>query len=338
MSTRDPNDDLEVDDGGFCLSTSAAVQKLRGDLERVASFAVPVLCRGENGAGREAIARYLHKLSPWASGPFHVVNCAAETGDVLEAKIFGTLSRDPDRPSSSKSGLINLSTNGTLVIDEVTELPASLQARLVDLIEERQQRLGFVKRNPAMAPTRIVAATDVQLNSAVAEQRFREDLYYYLSAVVVHVPPLRDRTEDIPFLLRRSIARESRMLGVLEPSIPIEVLRWATAYHWPGNLTELHSFAKRYIVLGSDAVEHDASESRVEAPNEGIHQFPGSRRSTGDADRTAIAMALEQTNWNRKAAAGLLQVSYKSLLTKMRKHGFNNSTSGGPSAALPKTS
>jgi DNA-binding NtrC family response regulator len=323
-----PGDVAEFGDGGFFVAASPAMRKLRADLERVAKIDVPVLCLGESGTGKEVAAKWLHRFSAKANQVFLKVNCAAVPAELLESELFGYERGAFTGAVRAKPGKFELCHNGTLFLDEIAEMPAALQAKLLHVIQDQEfVRLGGCHR--VKVAVRVIAATNVQIRQALAEKRFREDLYYRLSVFVFEIPPLRERTEDIPILLRRYLALHARTLGLPERELSNELWQRCLRYEWPGNVRQLENFAKRYLLLGEEAAEFEKSEALPETESPAIREgsAPGDlkahvREMRDGAEASAISKALEQTNWNRKAAADLLSISYKSLLLKIRQHGL----------------
>jgi transcriptional regulator with PAS, ATPase and Fis domain len=319
------------------------MRKLRADLERVAGIDVPVLCLGESGTGKEVAARWLHRFSPRASQAFLKVNCAAVPAELLESELFGYERGAFTGAVRSKPGKFELCHNGTLFLDEIAEMPAALQAKLLHVIQDQEfVRLGGCHR--VKVSVRVIAATNVKIRQALADKRFREDLYYRLSVFVFEIPPLRERAEDIPILLRRYLAQHARALGLPERALSHELWQRCLRYEWPGNVRQLENFVKRYLLMGEEAADLDRADGLPEfgtviiresdAPPDLRAHIRGMRDG---AEASAISKALTQTRWNRKAAADLLNISYKSLLLKIRQHGLDRraKTSNGRAAGAP---
>jgi DNA-binding NtrC family response regulator len=309
-----PGDVLEFDDGSFFVVASPAMQKLHADLERVAGIDVPVLFLGESGAGKEVAARWLHRTSARSRQVLLKVNCAAVPAELLESELFGYERGAFTGAVRAKPGKFEICNRGTLFLDELAEMPAAVQAKLLHVVQDQEfVRLGGCRR--LKVSVRVIAATNVDIHEAIAEKRFREDLYYRLGAFVFEIPPLRTRREDIPILLRRYMARHAHTLGIPERVLSAGLWRQCLRYEWPGNVRQLENFAKRYLLFGEEAANLDAAEPWQRREN----------REPGEAEAAAISSALDQTNWNRKEAADLLGVSYKSLLLKIRRHGLDRS-------------
>jgi two-component system, NtrC family, response regulator AtoC len=328
-----PGEVEELADDVFFVAASPAMRKLRSEAALVANVDIPVLMLGESGTGKEVMARLIHKLSPRAHRTFLKVNCAAVPADLLESELFGYEAGAFTGANHPKPGKFELCNKGTILLDEIGEMPTSLQAKLLHILQDGQfSRLG--SRSVIKADVRILAATNVNIPEALASKRLREDLYYRLNAFTLHVPPLRERKEEIPLLLKHFMARLSERYA--RPPLPIspEMLEACLAYAWPGNLRELSNFVKRYLVLGDEKLA--IQELRPQGDSHGAQFSPAAptsgngsgglkslaRNAKDEAEAEAIAKALEETNWNRKQAAALLKISYKALLYKIRQYGI----------------
>lgn len=335
------SDEVEsVGEDEFFLSASLVMQKLRAQAELLAQADVPVLILGEPGSGKRTVARLIHKLSIHSGFPFLRVNCAAIPGELLDAELFGKGHVSSDGAAHNPGKLL-LGERGTLLLEEITEMPFSTQARLLQVLQDRHFfRPGEEK--PVQVDVRILATSSAKLDEAVEEKRLREDLYYRLSAFTVHVPPLRKRKEEIKMLLHYTMHKLARHYGLPSNEFSQAALDACMNYSWPGNLQELESFVKRYMVAGDDELTFGKSEfpSIGDSGNGHSHalRMPvellsktettsthGSLKSLiqsvkSEAERNAIAAALEKTGWNRKAAARLLRVSYRTLLYKIDQY------------------
>src|SRR6516165_7602175 len=212
---------------------------------------VPVLIVGESGAGKEVVAHLIHKLSPRADRTFLKVNCAALPADLLESELFGYEPGAFTGATRSKPGKFEQGDKGTFLLDEIGEMPPILQAKLLHVLQDQQfSRLG--SRSMVTVDVRILAATNVDIQQAIAAKKIREDLYYRLNAFTVHVPPLRERREEIPLLIRHFMGlfatRYARAPLPVSPTLVTACLH----YFWPGNLRELENFVKRYLILGDE--------------------------------------------------------------------------------------
>ncbi len=332
----------------FFVSASAITQKLRTQAELLAEADVPVLILGEQGSGKETVARLIHKLSVRSGFAFLKVNCADMPGDLLEAELFGNERMSSASPSRvGGPGKIVRAEKGTIFLDEITEMPYALQTRLMQVLQDAVlPRSGNEKG--ASVGVRILAATSASLDRALAEKKLREDLYYRLSAFTVHVPALRQRRSEIPVLLQHSMHQLARHYALPTREFSPSVLGACQNYSWPGNLTELERFVKRYLVAGDTEFTFNelrsngangangTKEKQVAGaanpmnahPRMDVEAEPSDRASLKsliqsvkwEAERNAIGTALQKTGWNRKAAARLLQVSYRTLLYKIDQY------------------
>ncbi len=332
----------------FFVSASPITQKLRAQAELLGEADVPVLILGEAGSGKDTVAKLIHKLSVRSGFQFLKVNCADMPGDLLEAELFGS-----ERASSSGRntvGKIERAEKGTIFLDEIAEMPISLQTRLMQILQDKVlHKPGSDRAVPV--DVRILAATSVGIDRALAERKLREDLYYRLSAFTVQVPPLRQRKSEITILLHHSMHQLARHYGLPPREFSPAVLNACEQYAWPGNLKELENFVKRYLVAGDAELVFGDLQAHLGARTNGGHVNGPSEQTVADADtsngeqnhsgskslksliqnvkweaeRNAIASALQKTGWNRKAAARLLQVSYRTLLYKIEQYHMSSS-------------
>src|SRR5882672_9387306 len=332
-----PGEVEDLNDDTFFVAASASMRKIRSQAALVANVDIPVLMLGESGTGKEVMARLIHKLSPRAHRTFLKVNCAAVPADLLESELFGYEAGAFTGANHPKPGKFELCNKGTILLDEIGEMPPLLQAKLLHVLQDQQfSRLG--SRSVVKVDVRILAATNINIPEALANKRLREDLYYRLNAFTLSLPPLRERKEEIPILLKHFMARMSELYA--RPPLPLtaNMLQACQDYSWPGNLRELNNFIKRYLVLGDEKLAiqelqprddgHGVRPETAHAPAEPGGGLKSVARSAKDeAEAEAIRQALDQTNWNRKQAAALLQISYKALLYKIRQYGIAQSKS-----------
>jgi transcriptional regulator with PAS, ATPase and Fis domain len=309
------------------------MKKIRSQAALVANVDIPVLLLGESGTGKEVLARLVHKLSPRAHRTFLKVNCAAVPADLLESELFGYEAGAFTGATHPKPGKFELCNKGTILLDEIGEMPPLLQAKLLHVLQDQQfSRLG--SRSVIKVDVRILAATNINIPEALATKRLREDLYYRLNAFTLNLPPLRERKEEIPILLKHFMTRMSERYA--RPPLPLSptLLAACLEYPWPGNLRELSNFVKRYLILGDEKLAIAELNPKNDMGG-GQRNDPGARNDTNagglkslarsakdEAEAAAITEALEQTNWNRKQAAVLLKISYKALLYKIRQYGI----------------
>jgi two-component system response regulator AtoC len=340
----------------FFVSASPTMRKLRAQAELLAQVSAPVFILGELGSGKELAARLIHKLSVRGGFRFLKLDCSTLPGDALEIELFGMANGS----GRIKPGKLELCHRGTLMLDEITEMPLSLQAKLLHVLQDGYfVRLGSDRR--VEVDVRILAASRINIHQALSGRKLREDLYYRLSSFTVHVPALRQRKEEIPLLLSRFMNQLARRYSLPSRIFSSNALQACQQHSWPGNLSELEKFVKRYLVMGDggpglqslgrdgemtfwDAYlpsstgqrnwERRGSEFREAAIEAGEPEAsaltPSGLKSSGlkslvqsvkgEAERNAIAGALEQAGWNRKAAARLLKVSYRTLLYKIEQY------------------
>lgn len=309
------------------VAASAAMHRVRSKASLIAEHEIPVLLLGESGTGKEVLALLIHKLSRRAERPFLKVNCAALPSDLLESELFGYEPGAFTGATKAKPGKFELCNGGTILLDEIGEMAPALQAKLLHVLQDHEiSRLGG--RFPMKVDVRVLAATNVNINEAIASKKFREDLYYRLNAFTLQLPALRDRQEEVPVLLEHFMAQMAKAFGRPPLTFSDRLLRACTAYPWPGNVRELQNFVKRYLIFASEETALSDLQA-IDAPPvvNGDDEAPSALKSVarsakGDAEARVIARALEQTNWHRGKAANLLQISYKALLYKIRQYGL----------------
>jgi transcriptional regulator with PAS, ATPase and Fis domain len=261
------------------------------------------------------------------------VNCAALPGELLESELFGYEAGAFTGAVRAKPGQFELCNKGTLLLDEIGELPPGLQAKLLHVLQGGQfSRLGG--RSLIEVDVRIVAATNVDVPQALANKQLRQDLYYRLSALTIHLPPLRERPEEIPVFLRYFMQRLAAQLGCVAKPYPDRVLDACIRYAWPGNVRELENFVKRFLILGDEnlvpAIAQKTEGPKTSNLRDGEVLSPGMpdsvwslRAVKAEAEKDAILAALEQTRWRRKDAAIKLRISLKALYNKLRLYGID---------------
>jgi two-component system response regulator AtoC len=323
----------------FFLSVSPAMQQLRAQAELLAQADVPVLILGEPGSGKGTVARLIHQRSVYSGFKFLRVNCAEMPADLLEIELFGK-ENGSWNGSAKALGKLEIGQKGTILLDEITQMPLALQSRILKVLQDKR----FVRTGdatPVEVDVRILAASSDKLDHALAEKRLNTDLYYRLSAFTVNVPPLRHRKEEIKILLRYSMHKVAKYYGLPARDFTLSAMEACLNHSWPGNLKELETFVKRYLIAGDEELIRDEAETssgssqrspapalasaheEVEAPGAGL--IPKSLKSMiqsvrWETERNAIAAALEKTGWNRKAAARLLGVSYRTILYKIEQY------------------
>ena len=331
------NLDARVADVQF-IAGSPEMRKIYRQIELLADMNMPVLITGESGTGKHTVARLLHQLSNRAPFPFCAVTCTGVPAEVLDQVLFGVAG------DTSTPGKIGLCAQGTLYLDEITELPLSLQGRLLQFLTA-EQSIHPNTPNPEVAVRILASAVDGEVARIIRERRVRDDFYYRLNAFTIELPPLRERKEDIPTLLTSFMNRLSAFHH--RPSLPFSRGAIATCVHyfWPGNLREMENFVRRYLFVGSEANalstfrgvaefyrSQRASEAAVSVPLQpnakaGTGLKSLIRNLKGETEVSAIRNALRQTNWNRRQAARLLNISYRGILYKIREYGLQPSFS-----------
>jgi DNA-binding NtrC family response regulator len=305
------------------VGTSAAAMALREAIRRVAPSQAKVLIRGENGTGKELVARAIHDASPRARGPFIKVNCAAIPRDLVESELFGHERGAFTGATATRKGKFELADSGTLFLDEVGDMSAEAQAKLLRALETGEaERVGGAR--PIRFDVRAIAATNKDLEAEIAAGRFREDLYYRLSVVPVVVPPLRERPDDIPLLAEHFLARaaaDNRRPPIRLGASAVAGLR---AYEWPGNIRELRNLMERIAIM-SDAEELDGEVLASYLPEAAVPGEAGEAGLRGRieaAERVVLLEELEAAGWNVSAAAKRLGIDRASLHRKMKRHGI----------------
>ncbi|MBZ0266869.1 sigma-54 dependent transcriptional regulator, partial [bacterium] len=289
---------------------------------KVASGNATVLILGESGTGKELVARAIHQLSPRRDHSFVAVNCPSIPRDLLESELFGYEKGAFTGADAVKQGRLELADGGTLFLDELGDLPFAAQAKLLRVLQERTfERLGGLET--LSVDVRILAATSVDLAAAVAERRFREDLYYRLNVVPIVMPALRDRPEDVPALVEHFLTQyaiEGRAVRYVTP----EAMRRLAGYPWPGNVRELEN-AIQYAVnlMEGDTVRPTDLPRAIRSWSDAAARGGGSLQSEMDrVERDLIVRALEDAGWNRSEAARRLGTTESKIRQRMKKHGI----------------
>jgi two-component system response regulator AtoC len=315
-------------DDSYFVASSPAMRRIRAEVAQVARVDVPVLMLGESGTGKEVVARLLHKMSVRAHRTFLKVNCAAVPADLLESELFGYEPGAFTGATRSKPGKFELCNKGTILLDEIGEMPPLLQAKLLHVLQDQTfSRLGG--RTTIEVDVRILAATNIDVQQALQQKKLREDLYYRLNAFTIQLPPLRDRKEEVPLLLKHFMNRVAERYGRPPLSFSPLLMDACMKYSWPGNVRELENFVKRYLILSDEGqVIRELNPKLPGGDNKPQDGTNGGglkslvRSLKDEAEAEAIARTLEQTNWNRKEAARILNISYKALLYKTRQYGI----------------
>jgi two-component system response regulator AtoC len=365
-----------------CWSSGKAMQPVMTMVDRVADNDISVLLRGESGVGKEVIAREIHRRSPRRGHPFVKVNCAALPADLLESELFGHERGAFTGAASTRVGKFEFAQHGTIMLDEIGEMPLALQAKILHVLQDREfTKLG--SNRTVEVDVRVIAATNRDLELMMRQGTFREDLYYRLQVIEVHIPPLRERREEVPQLLEFFLLKFASVYH-RPPLRPSLVLQEALlAYDWPGNIRELENMMKRLVVLQDEnlilaelgrlrvaranaeaeqpsAAPHVSASAPIPPPRPALPPLPMptaampapvaaapaespmtlppmgadgvnlqelARHAAMGAEKEAIQHALERFRWNRRKTAEYLQVSYKTLLNKMKECGISESPS-----------
>jgi two-component system response regulator AtoC len=307
---------------------SEPMRTVRRKVDRAAGLDVPILVLGESGTGKEVLARYIHSLSPWRNGPFVKVNCAAIPGTLLESELFGYQKGAFTGAHAAKPGRIEAAQGGTLFLDEIAELDASLQAKLLHVLQDGTfMRIGDFEEKHMGA--RVICATNRNLTQEIESGAFRADLFYRINVISVQLPPLRDRRDDVPqlaeYFRQRFSQRFQRDVLPLSPAA-LQLLREKS---WRGNVRELENLIARYVVLGSEEALFAEKPERP-APKSYVSTMAGSnislkhiaKQATRQMEQEVILKALQANRWNRRKTAEVLKISYRALLYKVRQAGL----------------
>ena len=303
--------------------SSPAWRTLKAQIVKAASSKAPVLIQGETGSGKEVVARLLHDLSGRTQGPFLAINCGAMNRELLESELFGHEKGAFTGAVATKTGLVTAAAGGTLLLDELAEMPGPMQVSLLRFLDRGEYRPVGSTRT-FHADVRMVAATNQNLEALVREGRFREDLFYRLNAVTLRVSALTERTEDVPALAEHFL-HSLRAAGSPVRTLSADAKTALCAYAWPGNIRELHNVIERLILMGAGAEAISEQEVRAVLPS--MSRKPAAAElaqcSLEDIERAHIARVLEAQAGNKSQAAKTLDIDYKTLLSKMKKYGLN---------------
>ena len=304
--------------GDLVVSQSRGMRDLLELAGRVARHNTTVLITGESGTGKEVVARAIHRMSPRSECSFTAINCAAIPEQLLESELFGHTKGSFTGATSDHPGLFEIANGGTLLLDEIADLPQALQAKLLRVLEEGEiRRLGA--RESRKIDVRVLAATGRAMEQAVERGEFRSDLYYRLNVVRLHIPPLRERPDDIPELLAHFARQVAQRLGHPVSVTPAALVA-LTRHSWPGNVRELRNAVERAAVLSAggllDSRDFALSDGSPNAQSGGALDL---RTQVEAVERAAIQRALQASNGNRRQAANLLGISLRTLFYKLRR-------------------
>lgn len=298
------------------IGNAPCMQQLFSRINRVSNSNATVLISGESGTGKELAARALHQLSSRSKAAFIAINCGAIPEQLAEAELFGSEKGAFTGATSSKAGKFEAANGGTVFLDEVAELPLALQAKLLRLLQEgKVTRLG--SHQEVALDIRLIAASHQDLTLAVQQGRFREDLFYRLNVVPVHMPPLRERREDIPRLIQHFLQLNQQRYQLPAVQLSKEALKQLMDYHWPGNVRELANCIERFTLLGDEQELQQALAAPVSA---GCFRLPQQGLNWQQHEQDCLHQALQLAQGNKAQAAKLLQLPYKTLLYRLEKY------------------
>ena len=301
------------------------MQEVMKDVYRVADTDVTVLITGETGTGKELVANLIHNRSRLTKRPFLAISCAALPENLLESELFGHVRGAFSGAITNKKGLIQEADQGSLFLDEIGEMSMPLQSKLLRFIEHKEIRPVGSNRNTYVT-VRLIAATNKDLAQAVRNKEFRSDLYYRLKVVSIHLPPLRDRRQDIALLANQFLRPAAQRAGVPDLALSKCAIAKLKAYHWPGNVRELRHTIEGAVILGKGPIitEHDLDiRTETEPP---LSEPPNPGLALADATREHLLDVLERCNWNQKRATEVLKISKATLWRKLKAYGIDVGT------------
>jgi two-component system response regulator AtoC len=335
IGTKLSSSDEKCPPESIIFGKTGAMAAVRSSLLKVADTNIPILIEGESGTGKEIICKYVHQHSTWGQGPFVKVNCPAIPGTLLESELFGYARGAFTGAYGAKAGRVELAESGTLFLDEISELDLSLQSKLLQVLQDGQfQAIGSTIDKKVNA--RVICATNRQLQTEVTKERFRQDLYYRITGMVLRLPPLRERLTDLPVLVEYFVRQFNEQFNCDAPPVSESSLLLMTTHPWTGNIRELENLIKRYVVVGTEEAilseigHRDLLRDHSEvAPDPSISLGELTRAAMRDIESRIILNALHANQWNRKRTARALKVSYRSLLYKLKKSGLQNRHDSG---------
>ena len=309
--------------GAKLLGESPAMKKLKATIQKLARSQAPVYLHGESGVGKELVARQIHELGPRADRPFVPVNCGAIPTELMESEFFGHLKGSFTGAVADKEGLFQAANGGSLFLDEVAELPLHMQVKLLRAIQERAIKpIGAHQEIPV--DVRILSATHKDLTEEIDQGNFRQDLYYRINVIELHVPPLRARLHDLPSLADHFLKKLADQWDETPLKLAPEALDKLEAYHFPGNVRELENILERAVTLCEDEQirPEDLHLPRARTGGEPEEPTGGQLEDyLSHKEKEVIMNALEQTRWNKTAAAKLLGISFRQLRYRLKKLG-----------------
>jgi two-component system response regulator AtoC len=322
---------VELPPAHIYFGPSEAMQAVRQRVERAAGLNVPILVLGESGTGKEVLARFIHERSPWSQGPFVKVNCPAIPATLIESELFGFQKGSFTGAHAAKPGRMELAQGGTLFLDEIAEIDSSLQAKLLHVLQDGHfTRLGDHEERRMDA--RVICATNRLLHQEIARGGFRADLFYRINVITITLPSLRNRRDDVPYLVDYLRQLYNRRFQRDAAPVSREALQLLQQREWPGNIRELENCMARYVILGSEEAFHsDRDPSTEKKPlhisyemnEEGNIPLKSiAQQVTRRMEHDVILKVLQANHWNRRRTAEVLKISYRALLYKVRQAGL----------------
>jgi len=323
---------------GF-VGSSTGMRRVIEQARQLARVDTTVLITGESGTGKEILAKAIHFNSPRSGNPFVVINCGAIPDTLLESELFGYRKGAFSGATANKQGKFEAADGGSVFLDEIGDLPAPLQVKVLRVVQENE--IDVVGANqPRKVDVRIIAATNRDLRQMMADGQFRQDLYYRLNVVPLHVPPLRERKEDIPLLVQFLAERIRKRMGRTPVKTGNRILRKLEAYSWPGNIRELENTVERLIVFSQQdtaRITDLPEEILLPQPASGraVLRIPPEGVSLAEVDRELVVAALERNQWNQTRAAEFLKISRNVLIYRMQKYRLGPYKDLPPEASIP---
>lgn len=303
---------------------SATMLAIRQVVHKLAAMNIPVLLEGEGGTGKEVLARWIHVHSPWKSGPFVKVNCASIPGTLLESELFGFEKGAFTGATQAKPGRVELAQGGTLFLDDIAEIDRSLQAKLLQFLQDgRFSKIGGQEEQSV--ETRVICATNKNLEQEIETNRFRSDLFYRINVVRIRLPRLQERQEDIPVLVEYFQALHMEEFGIEREPLSAAMICNLKNLGWRGNIRQLSNSIARYVLMGRDTLSSPDMPARSGIiPSSAISSIPVSLKRIAknaiiEMERNVILQTLQANHWNRRKTAKQLKISYRSLIYKIRE-------------------
>src|SRR5437867_573898 len=323
---------------GNIIGKSKKMHELFELIESVAASEANILVQGENGTGKELIANAMHQKSKRAKGPFIKINCAAIPKDLIESELFGYKKGAFTGATLDKEGLFEMAEGGSLLLDEIGEMPPYLQTKLLRVLQEREYR-PIGSDRIVHVDFRLICATNIDLDMALREGRVREDLYFRINTITLRVPPLRERSEDIPLLCNHFLSKFNQRYQKNVRSISPAAYHLLIRNRWPGNVRELENAIERAVLVckTGEIMSNDLPESIREEGNPATEFTIPPHRTLAEIEKMAIVQTLQRTNWNKQEAAQILGLYRPTLYSKMKKHDIRDAGKTARSAASSTT-